>query len=145
MDKLFDLLKSSPELNEPTSMMTILLSLFAATLLVFPVALVYMKTRKKEGYAQSFVHAIIFISPIVAAVMLIIGNNLARAFGLVGAVSIIRFRTKMKDPKDTTFIFLCIAIGMACGLRLYYIGLITAVFVSCLTLFLWKIGLGKSA
>jgi len=144
MQEFLDLLKSGPALNEPATALNILLSLLGAVILTLPIALIYMKTRQNEGYQQSFVQTLILIAITVAAVMLIIGNNIARAFGLIGAVAIIRFRTKVKDPKDTTFLFLCIAIGMACGLRLYYIGIITTVFISCILLLLWKIDFGKS-
>src|SRR3989304_2285590 len=63
----------------------------------------------------SFVHSIVFLSAITALVIMVIGNNLARAFGLVGALSIIRFRTAIKDTIDIVYIFLGLAIGMAAG------------------------------
>ena len=144
MQEFLDLLNSGQALNEPATAMNILLSLFSAVVLTLPIALIYMKTRQKEGYQQSLVQTFILIAITVASVMLLIGNNIARAFGLIGAVTIIRFRTKVKDPKDTTFLFLCIAIGMSCGLRLYYIGIITTIFISCIQLLLWKIDFGKS-
>ena len=58
---------------------------------------------------------------ITAIVILVIGNNLARAFGLVGAMSIIRFRTAVKDVQDIVFIFFSLAIGMAAGIGLHMI------------------------
>lgn len=143
MQDFIDLLKDGQILSRPPSLTTILFSLCGAVVLSLPIALIYMKTRSREGYTQSFVQALILISITVATVMLIIGNNIARAFGLIGAVAIIRFRTKVKDPKDTTFLFLCIAIGMACGLRLYYIGILATAFISGILLSLWKINFGK--
>ena len=56
--------------------------------------------------------------------MLIIGSNIARAFSLVGALSIVRFRTAIKSPQDIGFIFLSIAIGMACGTRFYAVSIV---------------------
>ena len=56
-------------------------------------------------------------------VIMIIGNNLARAFALVGALSIIRFRTVVKDNKDTAYIFWALAVGMASGTGSYFLAL----------------------
>lgn len=67
-------------------------------------------------------HTLVMCGMIIGAVMLIIGSNVARAFSLVGALSIIRFRNAVKDPRDVAFIFLAMAIGMACGTGFYLIG-----------------------
>jgi uncharacterized membrane protein YhiD involved in acid resistance len=64
------------------------------------------------------------LTVISALVILVIGNNLARAFGLVGAMSIIRFRTAVRDTMDMVFIFLSLAIGMACGVGLNVVALL---------------------
>lgn len=144
MQEFLDMLNNGQTLNEPATAINILFSLFCAAVLTVPIALTYMKTRRKDGYQQSFVQTFVLIAVTVASVMLLIGNNIARAFGLIGAVTIIRFRTKVKDPKDTTFLFLCIAVGMSCGLRLYYIGVITTVFICFLQLLLWRIDFGRS-
>ena len=66
---------------------------------------------------------------IVAIVMMVIGNNLARAFALVGALSIIRFRTVIKDTKDTAYVFLALAGGMAAGTSSYFLAITGVVFV----------------
>ena len=62
--------------------------------------------------------------------MMLIGNNLARAFALVGALSIIRFRTVVKDTKDTAYVFLALAAGMAAGTSSYFIGIFGVSFVA---------------
>ena len=61
----------------------------------------------------------IMVSVTVALIMVIIGSEIARAFALVGAMSIIRFRNPVKDPRDVAFLFVTIAIGMACGVGFY--------------------------
>lgn len=76
-------------------------------------------TYKGPGYSESFVNSIVFLSVITTLVIMVIGNNLARAFGLVGALSIIRFRTAIKDTMDIVYIFLALAIGMASGVGYY--------------------------
>ena len=78
----------------------ILFNLVISFFLGFVISLVYKKTHKGLSYSQSFVLTNIFLAVIVSMVIMIIGNNLARAFALVGALSIIRFRTVIKDTKD---------------------------------------------
>lgn len=85
----------------------------------FIVSLIYRFTYRGPGYSESFVNSIVFLSVITTLVIMIIGNNLARAFGLVGALSIIRFRTAIKDTMDIVYIFLALAIGMAGGVAYY--------------------------
>jgi uncharacterized membrane protein YhiD involved in acid resistance len=76
---------------------------------------------------------------VVAIVMLIVGTNLARAFSLVGALSVIRFRTAVKDPKDTGYMFLAMGVGMAVGTGFYAVALIMTVFISLVMLLLSRI------
>lgn len=106
------------------------------------VSLVYRYTHKGLSYSQSFVLTIIFVAVIVSSVMMIIGNSLARAFALVGALSIIRFRTVVKDTKDTAYVFLALAVGMASGTSNYFIALITTGVVSVLAITLHRLNFG---
>ena len=82
---------------------------------------IYKITHKGLSYSQSFVITTVLVTVIVALVIMVIGNNLARAFALVGALSIIRFRTVVKDTKDTAFIFWALAIGLAAGTSNYFL------------------------
>jgi len=91
------------------------------------IALVYAKTHRGVSYSQSFVHTLILLTLMTAVVMMVIGNNLARAFGLVGALSIIRFRTVVKDTKDTAYVFFALAVGMAVGTNAYLVALLATV------------------
>lgn len=84
---------------------------------------IYRLTYRGPGFAISFVHALIYLAMITAVVIMVIGNNLARAFGLVGAMSIIRFRTAVKDTADIVFIFFSLAIGMAAGVGMHKLAL----------------------
>ena len=78
-------------------------------------AVVYRGTHKGLSYSQSFTQTILLVGLIVSLVMMTIGSNIASAFALVGALSIIRFRTVVKDTRDTAFVFASLAIGMAAG------------------------------
>ncbi len=102
----------------------------------FTVSLIYRYTYKGPGYSESFVHSIVFLSVITSLVIMVIGNNLARAFGLVGALSIIRFRTAIKDTVDIVYIFLGLTIGMASGVGYHKIAIAGTIIIgSILILF----------
>lgn len=106
------------------------------------VAWVYRYTHKGLSYSQSFVLTLVFVSAIVSSVMMIIGNSLARAFALVGALSIIRFRTVVKDTKDTAFVFLALGVGMAAGTSNYFIALVMTAVISILAVVLHHLNFG---
>ncbi|MFC1608618.1 DUF4956 domain-containing protein [Patescibacteria group bacterium] len=114
------------------SLGTIVIVLVLSTVLGFAIAEIYQKTFSGTSYSTSFVASLIVLVIIAAVVMLAIGSDLARAFGLVGALSIIRFRTAIKDPKDISFIFLSLIIGISVGTLNYHIAIIATVFVLAL-------------
>ena len=95
------------------------LSLLLSFTLGIAISFVYRWTHSGVSYSRSFSVAMILMSVTISFIMLIIGSNLARAFSLVGALSIIRYRNAVRESRDTAFIFLSMAIGMACGVRLY--------------------------
>ena len=99
----------------PLAVETVVLGLLAAFVLSQVVAWVYLWTRRGVSHSTSFTQSIVILSVIVALVMLVIGSNLARAFGLFGALALIRFRTPVKDSRDTVFLFLSVAVGIATG------------------------------
>ncbi len=118
---------SAPLVYQPAE---IVINIVLATVLGVIVASVYRYTHKGLSYSQSFTQTILFVTVIVAIVIMVIEGSLARAFALVGALSIIRFRTVVKDTKDTAFIFSGLALGMAAGTSNYLLaGLGTAAIV----------------
>ncbi len=78
-------------------------------------ALLYRKTHQSPSCSRSFINTLVMLAMVTCMVMMVIGNNIARAFSLVGALSIIRFRTAVKDTRDTAFVFFALASGMASG------------------------------
>lgn len=91
---------------------------------------IYKITHRGSSYTQSFVLTLVINGMVVALVMLIVGSNIARAFSLVGALSIIRFRNAVKETRDVGFIFFTMAIGMAVGTRFYLLAMIGAAVIS---------------
>jgi uncharacterized membrane protein YhiD involved in acid resistance len=117
---------------------TVLQNLSVAVLCSLLISVFYKYSYKGPGYSASFVHSLIALSMITAIVIMVIGNNLARAFGLVGAMSIIRFRTAVKDTIDIVFIFFALGIGMAAGVGLYSVAFGGTIFIGLILLALSK-------
>ncbi len=109
------------------------------------IALVYRFTYRGASYSSTFVNSLVLLSLITAVVILVIGNNLARAFGLVGAMSIIRFRTAIRDTQDIIFIFFSLAVGMAAGVGLNSVAIIGTLFICLIIILLDGIGFGRPA
>jgi hypothetical protein len=99
------------------SLRTALFYMLLAFVLSKPLAWVYIWTHHGASYSRSFVHALVLLAMIVTLVMLAIGDSMARAFGLFGALALIRFRTPIKDSRDTVFLFLSVAIGITTGVQ----------------------------
>ena len=114
----------------------ILINLVLSFILGVLISLIYKKTHKGLSYSQSFMVTLIFVGVVVAMVMMIIGNNLARAFALVGALSIIRFRTVVKDTKDMGYIFMSLAAGMAAGTSSYFLAVAGTIVLMAIALVL---------
>ncbi|MCA8981096.1 MAG: DUF4956 domain-containing protein [Planctomycetes bacterium] len=110
----------------------IIINMVLSAILGLAIALVYRNTHKGLSYSQSFTLTVIFVAVIVAMVMMVIGNSLSRAFALVGALSIIRFRTVVKDTKDTAYVFWALAAGMAAGTGSYPLALIGTAILAVL-------------
>jgi len=99
---------------------------------------VYRATHKGVSYSQSFVQTLVILGVVVAFIMLIIGSNIARAFTLVGALSIIRFRNAIKETRDVGFVFMIMAVGMACGTRFYLLAIFMTVFLSAAIMVMFR-------
>lgn len=121
---------------------------FAALLLSFALLLIvayfYRQTHRGLSYSVSFVHAMIIMGVTVSIIMLIIGSNIARAFTLVGALSIIRFRNAVKDSRDVAFIFMSMAIGMGVGTGFYLTAVIFTVAMCAMVYFLSRFEIGST-
>ena len=98
------------------------------------IAVCYAHVTQRSANGRSFIGALIVLTMITAIVIMVIGNNLARAFGLVGAMSIIRFRTAVKDVRDIVFIFFSLAVGMAAGVSLPSIAFTGTLFIGLVML-----------
>lgn len=94
--------------------------IFSAIILGLIISIAYIQTNKKNGYSSNFPITLIMLPVIIAIIILLVGNNIATAFSLAGAFSIIRFRSAPGDPKDIAYVFFTLAVGLTCGMG--YIG-----------------------
>ena len=94
------------------------------------ISLVYRKTYRGVMYNPSFSTTLILLTLVTAPVVMAIGSNVALSMGMVGALSIVRFRTAVKDPIDTAFMFWSITMGILIGTRSYIISLIVVALIS---------------
>ncbi len=116
----------------------LLVALFCGTI----ISMLYRFTYKGLNYSASFAISMIMLTMITSIVIMVIGNNLARAFGMVGAMSIIRFRTAVKDAVDIMFIFFALTIGLAAGVKMYAVAIFGTLFISLIFLIISRMDFG---
>ena len=122
----------------------ILVALVMSFVLVLVVAYFYRQSHRGLSYSVSFVHAMVLLCVTVSVIMLIIGSNIARAFTLVGALSIIRFRNPIKDSRDVAFLFVAMAVGMAVGTGFYLTAVMFTLFISFIAYALTRFEIGAT-
>lgn len=114
----------------------ILMNIIVAALLGFFIFISYAISHRGTIYSKKFNASLVILTVLTGTVMTVIGNNIALSLGMVGALSIVRFRTAIKDSRDTVYIFWAIIIGICCGVGDYLVAAIgsTVVFVVILIL-----------
>lgn len=116
-EKIFSLFANSRDLSPEQ----ILLNIAVAVLIGFFIYISYAITHRGTIYSKKFNASLVILTVLTATVMTVIGNNIALSLGMVGALSIVRFRTAIKDSRDTVYIFWTIIIGICCGVGDYVV------------------------
>lgn len=114
----------------------VFLRLLMALALGSLVALVYRRTRKTTTIAASFPGTLVLLAVLIAMVTQVIGDNVARAFSLVGALAIVRFRTVVRDTQDTAYVIFAVVVGMAVGAANLWVAIIGLVIVAIAAFFM---------
>ena len=109
-----------------------LLSLLVAFLMGAFILLVYRQTFRGVLFSKGFAYSLILLCMVTAVIIRTIGSSLVLSLGMVGALSIVRFRTAIKDPVDTIFMFWAIACGIMSGAGLYAVGALACLIVGAL-------------
>ena len=125
-----------PSLLSPVNVtwINVLMSVPLALLFGLFIAFIYRRVMTNLNYSVPILHTIVYLAMIVSLIMIIVANELVRAFTLLGAFAVIRFRTPIKDARDGAFIFWALAAGMGAGVGLY---LETTLGVGLIGLFVW--------
>lgn len=121
------------------SVETILLHLLVATVIGFVIYLSYRLSHDGSLYSKKFNVSLVMLTILTTVVMTVIGNNIALSLGMVGALSIVRFRTAIKDSRDTIYLFWTIIVGICCGVGDYLVAALGSGVVFVILLFLGRI------
>lgn len=119
-DKLFELFETNVELH----LEAVALNISMAAVLGFLIFVSYYITHRGTIYSKKFNASLLVLTVLTGTVMTVIGNNIALSLGMVGALSIVRFRTAIKDSRDTVYIFWTVIVGICCGVGDYMVALI---------------------
>lgn len=123
---------SSAELSSTTIVVSMLFACFVG-LYIFGV---YRITCRKSFYSKSFNISLVALAVITAAIILSIQSSVVISLGMVGALSIVRFRTAIKDPMDLVFLFWSISVGIICGAGLFEVAVIMSVITTAIVVVL---------
>lgn len=142
-ETIFNSTSADTAISLTNAMLTMAISFISGGLISFT----YMKTCNKKGYSQNFALTLIIIPIVVAIIVFLIGSNIARAFSLAGAFSIIKFRSEPGDSKDISYILFTMAAGLACGVGAFGYAVLFTTFLCLLmrTLNLLNFGSKKTS
>jgi hypothetical protein len=125
-----DLISYIQSANAALTAWQVITNMFVTLIVATFIYWVYKKTYSGVVYSRSFNVTILLTTMVTAMVMMVIGTNLALSLGMVGALSIIRFRSAIKDPRDIGFIFWGISAGLSAGTGAYVIAVIGSVIIA---------------
>lgn len=140
-EDLFRQLDAAAGVSDPTPR-GLLVSLLCAFVIGQLVAWVYVKTHHGLSYSRAFCQSIVLLTIIATLVMYVIGNNVVAAFGLIGALAIIRFRNVLKDTRDTAYVFMTLVLGMAVGSQRLGVAVMGAAFLLLVASWLHAVSFG---
>jgi hypothetical protein len=122
---------------------SLILALAAAFAIGLIISFVYMKTQTNRTTIPSFLLTLVILPAVISVIILLVGSNIARAFSLAGAFSLIRFRSAPGDPKDIAYVLFSLAVGLACGMGYMAVALLFAVIVCLVMLLLHMLKFGQ--
>ena len=135
MEQIMELIKKSQESGTTGYSLEAILIQFAATLCIGCfIYVVYRLTYSGVAYSKNFNLSILITTLVTAMVMMVIGTNLALSLGMVGALSIVRFRAAIKEPKDIGFLFWGIAVGLSAGTGSFVIAVVGSLLIGAVLL-----------
>lgn len=143
MDPLLRAMEGSNAWFAPTGLESMVLSLLLAFVLGQAMAWLYVWSHGGLSYSRSFTQSLVLMTLVTAIVMFVIGNSIITAFGLLGALALIRFRNVLKDTRDTVFVFIALVLGMAVGSQRFMAAIVGAVAIALLVVYLKTTAFGS--
>jgi hypothetical protein len=131
-------IKSVADYYQNLDIWKILISLAAAFIIVMFIYWIYKKTFSGVLYSKNFNVTLVIVSLVTTSAVIIISSNIVLALGMVGALSIVRFRMAVKDPRDVGFLFWAITNGIICGISAYSLAVISSLFIGLIVFILSK-------
>ena len=126
------------QINMNLNIWMILINMAAAFAIVMFIYFIYKVTFSGVLYSKNFNITLVIVSLVTTAAVIVISSNIVLALGMVGALSIVRFRMAVKDPKDVGFLFWAITNGIICGISAYNLAVISALFIGLVVFLLTK-------
>jgi uncharacterized membrane protein YhiD involved in acid resistance len=143
MEELWHFLDGGLARNSVFTPQSVILSLLVAFVLGQLMAWIYYATHTGLSYSRSFVQSLILIAVVVSLVMAVIGNSIITAFGLMGALALVRFRNVIKDTRDVVFVFCSLVIGMAAGSQRYAVAVVGTATLCVIAVYLHVTAFGS--
>ncbi|MCR1839176.1 DUF4956 domain-containing protein [Murimonas intestini] len=134
-----ELIASMLEGSGSLSTEAIILHIVSSAIISMAIYISYWYTHTGTAYSRKFNVSLVTLTILTGTVMTVIGNNIALSLGMVGALSIVRFRTAIKDSRDTTYIFWAIIVGICCGVGDYLVASVGSCAVFVVLLFLGRV------
>ncbi len=131
-----DILENYQLVQQSLSPIVIIVIMLVALMGSLAIFLVYKITSKENLYNQSFAKGNVLLTLITAVMMIMISSNIVISLGMVGALSIVRFRTAVKDVRDTVYVFWSVVLGLSVGSQNYLLGLISTCFIGVIAVLL---------
>lgn len=142
-----DVLKKSflNQFDTDISTMSLMMALFFAAVLGTYIFVVYRMVCRKSFYSKSFAISMPVIAMITTSIIITIQSNAVISLGMVGALSIVRFRTAIKDPMDLAFLFWAISVGIICGATLFEVAAVASLLITLVMMVLHFVPNAKPA
>ncbi len=135
---------TSREYYEFPSFETAIFSFLLSFVLGTVIAFTYQATNRGQGYSRNFFQALILSSMVTAIILMAIGDSIARGLGIIGAIAIIRFRSRIRNPRNIVFIFAALSVGIATGVYGYRIAIAGTVSFCLVAFIIYFSGYGNS-
>ena len=133
------ILQAMLEQNNTLSIEAIIKFITSSAILSIAIYISYWYTHTGTTYSRKFNVSLMMLTVLTATVMTVIGNNIALSLGMVGALSIVRFRTAIKDFRDTSYIFWAIIVGICCGVGDYIVAGVGSLVVFILLMIMGRV------